>query len=156
MQTLIVETFIDAPAQICFDLVRDVSVHVDTASQTSERAVAGITSGELKLGQIVTFEGRHFGVRQRLTVEVTEYERPRLFVDEMVEGVFKSFKHVHEFNGERGGTRMRDTLTWESPLGILGRVADRFFVEAHLRDLVTIRNARLKSMAESLSSTAKR
>lgn len=149
MPTFTIETFIDAPAEVCFDLMRDVTVHIETTSQTDERAVAGVTRGVMELGQTVTFEGRHFGIRQRLTVAVTEFERPRLFVDEMTEGVFESFKHVHEFTDGGGGTLMRDTLIWSTPFGMLGRIADRFFVERHLRDLVATRNARLKQIAES-------
>lgn len=61
----------------------------------------GVTDGKIGLGQTVTFEGKHFGMRQRLTVKVTEFERPRLFVDEMIEGRFKTFKHIHEFTVER-------------------------------------------------------
>lgn len=148
MPQFVLETFIDAPAEVCFDLMRDIRLHTETTMETDERAVAGVTDGMIGLGQTVTFEGKHFGFRQRLTVVVTAFERPRLFVDEMTEGNFKSFRHVHEFEGRNGGTLMRDTLIWTSPLGILGRLVDALILESHLRKLVTTRNARLKRIAE--------
>ena len=110
MPEILIETQIQASAEICFDLMRDIRIHTETTAKTNEEAVDGVTEGMIGLGQTVTFEGTHFGMRQRLTVTVTEFERPRLFVDEMTKGTFKSFKHVHEFESRDGGTLMRDTL----------------------------------------------
>ena len=149
MPTVILETLIDAPLEVCFDLIRDIRIHTQTALETKERAVAGVTEGKIGLGQMVTFEGKHFGIRQKLTVKIVEFERPGLFVDEMTEGSFKSFRHIHEFFPLDGGTLMRDTLTWTSPFGILGKIVDKLLLERHLRKLVSTRNARLKEIAEA-------
>lgn len=150
MPRIFLETFINASPETCFDLMRDIRIHTQTTSQTDEKAVAGVTDGKIGLGQTVTFEGTHFGMRQRLTVKVTEFDRPRLFVDEMVEGRFKTFKHIHEFTPQDGGTLMRDTLEWTSPFGFLGRIVDTL-IERHLRVLVGKRNRKLKEIAEELA-----
>jgi hypothetical protein len=71
---LVVETFIAAPPEVCFDLARDIGLHCETARHTQERAVAGVTSGLIGPGEWVTFEGVHFGIRQQLTARVTEFE----------------------------------------------------------------------------------
>jgi ligand-binding SRPBCC domain-containing protein len=149
MSEVIIETQIDAPAEVCFDFMRDIRLHNETKAQTKEKAVAGVTSGKIGLGQTVTFESVHFGIKQRLTVKVVKFERPRLFVDEMTEGVFKSFKHIHEFFPNENGVLMRDTLVWTAPLGFLGKIADKLFLENHLRRLVTKRNLKLKEIAEA-------
>ena len=151
MAILILETFIRAPAEVCFDLMRDVRIHTETTAHTNEKAVAGVPDGPIGLGQTVTFEGTHFGVRQRFKVEVVEFDRPRLFVDEMREGAFRSFRHTHEFVERDGGTRMTDTLEWTSPLGLIGYMADKLFIESYMRKLVSGRNARLKEIAERLN-----
>lgn len=129
--------------------MRDIRIHAQTTAQTNEKAVAGVTDGMISLGQTVTFEGTHFGIRQRLTVKVVEFDRPRLFVDEMTEGSFKTFKHRHEFFPQNRRTLMRDTLTWTSPFGVLGKIVDKLLLERHLIDLVSTRNSRLKEIAES-------
>lgn len=148
MPVLVLHTFIDAPAEAFFDLMRDIRLHTETTAQTNEKAVAGVTDGKIGLGQSVTFESTHFGMRQRLTVKVVEFDRPRLFVDEMIEGRFKAFKHIHEFEPVDGGTRMKDTLIWSLPLGIIGAIVDKLLLKRHLLNLVTKRNARLKEIAE--------
>lgn len=149
MPTIILETYIKAPAETCFDLMRDIRIHTQTTAQTHEKAVAGVTEGMIGLGQTVTFEGTHFGIKQRLTVAVVKFERPRLFVDEMTLGTFKSFRHVHEFIDQQPGTLMRDTLIWISPFGLLGKIADKLLLKRHLRNLVSARNMKLKLIAES-------
>ena len=155
MPEIFLETLINADLETCFDLMRDIRLHTETTVQTNEKAIAGVTDGKIGLGQSVTFEGKHLGFRQRLTVQVIEFERPHLFIDEMIHGNFKSFKHIHEFTEQNGGTLMRDTLVWTSPFGILGRIVDKLLLERHLRNLVSGRNAMLKKIAENpISVTA--
>jgi ligand-binding SRPBCC domain-containing protein len=146
--TLVVETRIAAPIELCFDLARDVDVHVQTSSATGERVVAGKTSGLLELGDVVTFEGVHFGIRQRLTAKIVECVPPTRFVDEMVSGAFTSLRHAHEFVAEGDTVLMRDTLTWRSPFGMLGAIADRVFVERHMRAFMVKKQSALKAYAE--------
>src|SRR5438874_12569646 len=149
MGHLVVETQIAAPQELVFDLARDVTAHTASASFTGERAVApGRTEGLLELGDLVTFEGVHFGIRQRFTAKIVEFDRPRRFVDKLVKAAFKSMQHVHEFEPRDGGTLMRDTLDWVSPLGILGVIADKIAVERHLRNFVVKKQQALKAIAE--------
>lgn len=49
---------------------------------------------------------------------------------------------------------MRDTLTWRSPLGILGIVADKLFVEGHMRKFMVKKQSELKEYAERATSGA--
>ncbi|CAN5363702.1 hypothetical protein BH20ACI2_BH20ACI2_08250 [soil metagenome] len=148
MPTITLRTHINAPPDICFDLMRDIRLHTETTIQTNEKAVAGVTDGKIGPGQTVTFEGTHFGLRQVLTVKVVEFDRPRLFVDEMIEGRFKSLKHIHEFQKLDAGTLMVDTIEWISPFGVLGKIVDNLLLERHLRNLVSTRNDLLKQIAE--------
>lgn len=84
MPTIRLETRIAAPIDTCFDLARNIDVHTRSAVRTSERAVAGITTGLIGLNDTVTWEAVHFGIRQRLTVWITEFARPHMFTDEMM------------------------------------------------------------------------
>lgn len=67
----------------------------------------------------------------------------------MTQGAFHSLRHIHEFAPQDNGTLMRDTLIWVSPLGILGVLADKLFLERHLKIFLQRRNAGLKAAAES-------
>jgi hypothetical protein len=76
------ETLIAAPAPNCFDLSLSVEAHTDSMAESGERAIAGVTSGVMKLGDTVTWRARHFGITFRMTSAITEYQRPIRFVDE--------------------------------------------------------------------------
>jgi ligand-binding SRPBCC domain-containing protein len=148
MPTIVVETRIAAPIERCFDLARDVETHLRTSSFTRERVVGELPFKLLGPGDVVTFEAVHFGIRQRLTSKIVEFDRPNRFVDEMVHGAFASLRHVHEFIADGDVVLMRDTLIWRSPLGVLGLVADTLFVERHMRKFVAKKQSQLKHVAE--------
>src|SRR5260221_2401614 len=128
--------------------MRDVEAHTRTTGSSNERAVGGKTTGLLGEGDEVTWEARHFGRTQRLTARVTQYERPRLFVDERVRGAFATFTHRHEFRPTAEGTLMVDDFRYRSPLGPLGWLADRLFLERYMRGFLRERARGLKELAE--------
>ena len=142
-------TLILAPKERCFDLSRSVELHVASTTDTGERAVAGVTSGLLNLGEEVTWSARHFGVRQKLTSRITAFERPDHFRDSMVTGAFRRFDHDHFFEAKGDATEMRDVFDFESPLGPLGRIADALVLTGYLRGFLERRNEVIKSAAES-------
>ena len=148
MPIIRLETFVNADQQTVFDLARSIDLHQISTAHTNERAVAGKTSGLLELNESVTWEARHFGIVQRLTAKITEMNYPDYFVDEMVSGAFKSFKHEHIFAASGEGTLMTDIFTYISPMGILGRLADRFFLKQYMTNLLLTRNKVLKEYAE--------
>ena len=153
MGAITVETRIRAPIELCFDLARDVTAHAESAAFSSERVVApGRTQGLLELGNLVAFEGRHFGMTQRFVARITALDRPNSFVDEMVEGAFKWLRHVHEFESNDELTIMRDRLEWKAPFGFIGDLADVLFVSRHMRWFVATKQRALKQIAEKRAS----
>ncbi len=150
MYTLRVTTRIAALAGRCFDLARDVDAHVRSAAGTGERVVGGRTSGLLGLGDAITFEARHLGVRQRLSALVTALDPPRHFQDTMTAGAFRSMVHDHHFDPTPGGgTVMLDVLTFAAPFGPIGWAAERLVLAGHLRRFLVRRGLALKAMAEA-------
>jgi ligand-binding SRPBCC domain-containing protein len=142
-------TLISAPRERVFDLARSIDAHQKSTEQTHERAVAGVTSGLIGMNDEVTWEARHLGIKQRLTVRITAFERPSHFQDGMVRGAFKRMIHDHTFVEIPAGTQMVDRFEFESPLGILGRLVDRLFMRSYMRRFLVERNRQLKELAES-------
>lgn len=142
--------YIEAPIKLIFDLTRNIDIHMLSTSQTNEKAIAGKTSGYIELYETVTWQATHFGIQQKLTVKITELESPNYFVDEMVSGAFKRFKHRHEFTTLNSGTRMVDIFDYSSPLGILGAIADWLFLKKYMTEFLKKRNDFIKKHAEAL------
>ena len=149
MPRIKLQTHIQAPRERVFNLSRSIDLHRFSMSHTAEEAVAGKTSGLIGPGEWVTWRARHFGIYQRLTSRITEFEPPRYFTDEMVRGAFKQFKHEHRFKEAPEGTLMTDIFDYESPLGPLGRLVDRLFLKRYMTVLLEKRNKVIKAFAES-------
>ena len=148
MPTIVLSTTINAPIALCFDIARDIDIHVASTAHTGERAIAGRTSGLIGPGETVTWRAKHFGIWQNLTSKITEFNAPTFFADEMVSGAFKSFRHEHHFTGDDRQTVMRDEFVFESPFGVLGRLANRLFLKRYMTGLLVTRNKVIKAEAE--------
>lgn len=158
MPLIQLELHINSPIERCFDLARSIDLHKLSTGNTEEEAIAGTTSGLIGLNETVTWRAKHFGVRQTLTSKITEFDRPHFFVDEMVQGAFKSIYHKHTFSSaplssRRGAggevTIMTDDFYFESPLGILGSIANKLFLTKYLTELLKERNRMIKEFAET-------
>jgi ligand-binding SRPBCC domain-containing protein len=164
METIRIETWIEAPIERCFDAARDLDLHVRSLAGTNERAVGGRTTGLIEMGESVTWRARHFGVTQELTSKITAFDKPRYFQDSMQRGAFRSFVHDHFFEwcgpdipvrGPRqeclGYTKMLDVVVFAAPLGILGRIAEVFVLRRYLDRLLRKRAEIIREAAAGTS-----
>lgn len=52
--------------------------------------------------------------------------KPYVYVDEMLEGRFKTWKHTHAFRQAGGGTEVIDEILFELRYGLLGRMFEGY------------------------------
>tara|TARA_R110002049_G_scaffold38978_1_gene120336 strand:- start:23863 stop:24318 length:456 start_codon:yes stop_codon:yes gene_type:complete len=150
MPLIEIKTEINSDIKSCFDLARNIELHQESLKNSDEKAIAGKISGFIEEGEWVSWEAKHFGLVQHLTSKITEFDSPHYFVDEMVFGAFKSFRHEHIFQEESNKTIMVDKFHFESPLGILGKVANTLFLKRYMKKLLKTRSEFLKEKAEAL------
>ena len=149
MPRIELRTEIKSRIEICFDLSRSIDLHKISTVHTNEEAVAGITSGLINLHETVTWEATHFLIRQKLTSKITALERPVYFVDEQLNGVFKSIKHEHIFAEDGDKVIMTDVFDFESPAGILGEIFNRIILTNYMKKFLMERNYLIKEFAET-------
>jgi ligand-binding SRPBCC domain-containing protein len=138
------QTAISAPIERCYDLSLSVELHLRSTASTGERVVAGVSSGVLALGDHVTWEARHLGLKHRLSMTISVADPPRMFRDEMVRGPFRRLAHDHFFEQTDGRTLMRDVFEFSSGV----RPLDALVLKPHLRRFLLRRNATIKELAE--------
>jgi ligand-binding SRPBCC domain-containing protein len=149
METIRITTMIAAPVDRCFKLSTSVDLHLAAAHMTRDAVMEGATKGLLRQGETVKWRERHFGFNftQKRCLEAL---RPyTYFRDVMVDGAFAVFQHEHYFAPMNDGTRMRDELRFAAPMGLLGRIAEKFLLRNYLKKFLQRRNALLKQVAES-------
>lgn len=149
MPTITIVTKIHAPIERCFDLSRSIDLHTLSTSATKEKAITGVTSGLIAMGQEVTWRAKHFGIWQILTSKITAFDYPIYFRDSMIEGAFKRFDHHHYFDYKDGYTVVTDIFDYDSPYGYLGRVINMLILTRYMRMFLEGRNRCIKDVAES-------
>jgi len=119
-------------------------------SKTNEVPVGGRLSGLIELGEFVEWEATHLFIRQRLSSKITEMVAPHYFVDVMVNGTFKSFRHRHEILKRKPGeVLMIDDFRYEVPFGILGRFANFLFLNKYMKGLIEARSQHIETALET-------
>ena len=134
---------------VVFDLSLSIDAHLASQAAADERAVGGVTTGVIGLGEEVTWRATHFHVPFTMTSRITALDRPHRFVDEQVRGPFRRFHHEHEFHPSGPGTVMVDRISFDAPLGPIGRLVERAVLGSYLERLIVERGRFLKAAAES-------
>lgn len=142
-------TEIISKIDICFDLARSIDLHKISTKKTNEEAIKGKISGLIDLNEFVTWKATHFGIKQKLTSKITAFKRPHNFVDEQLNGVFKSLRHEHKFEQLGDKVIMKDIFEFESPFGVLGKLFNKLILTNYLQNLLIERNKVIKEFAET-------
>ncbi len=146
MFTLRDSIVIQAPIERCFALSTSIAI---VQKELGMKPVAGRTSGCVRGGDTVRWEGWQLGLPQYHVSLIAEFESPFYFQDRMLEGRFKSFAHDHRFREVKDGVLLEDELRFAMPLGRAGRAVGQLVMVPHIRRLLRERFAMLKEIAET-------
>ena len=149
MPTIELKTKINAPIERCFLLSLSVDLHLLSTKETNERAISGVTTGLMKLNDVVTWRAKHFGIYQNLTSKIAAYDAPKYFVSEMVKGAFKKLHHQHIFEWTGKETIMTDIFDFKAPFGIFGELFSNYVLKNYLEGFLIKRNNTIKEVAET-------
>ena len=149
MPIINLEVHIKSDIETCFDLSRSIDLHKISTANTKEEAIDGTTNGLINMGEFVTWQATHFGIKQKLTSKITAFDRPFHFRDEQQKGAFKFIIHDHFFEANGDMVIMKDIFNFQSPLGFLGNIADKLVLADYLTKLLIKRNDIIKEFAET-------
>ncbi|WZH35595.1 MAG: SRPBCC family protein [Microbacterium enclense] len=144
MSEVTVVTCIPASPERAFLLATDIGLHQRSMVGTEERAVSGVTSGSIALGEHVQWKAKHFGIWWALTSEITEMVEPVFSQDEQTSGPLAYFRHWHIFEPCEGVTRMTDVVSLSAL--VCGFIVDRVLLVPCIKRLLTRRGLALAQM----------
>ncbi len=149
MPAIHLTTFIAAPVERVFDLARSIDLHKISMKKFKEEAVSGIRFGLIEKGETVTWKAKHLFKTRLLRSKITEMKKNNMFVDEQIEGDFKSMKHAHYFKPCDNGTIMIDLFDFETPYGAIGKAFNNVYLTRYMSRLLEQRNRLIKEVAET-------
>ena len=142
-------SFIAAPIVRVFDLSRSINLHQISTASTNEKAIDGVMGGLISKDETVTWQAKHLFKTRLFTSKITEMKPPFSFTDEMIKGDLKSFYHEHHFKAADNGTIMIDRVDFETPYGLIGKIANSIFLKSYIENFLIKRNTVIKEYAET-------
>ena len=90
-------------------------------------------------GAEIDYTIRWLGLPVKWRTLITDYEPPKLFVDQQIRGPYRLWRHRHEFREAPGGTVISDLVDYRLPFGFLGDLAHVLVVRRQLIDIFRFR-----------------
>lgn len=118
-------------------------------AQNLERLTPGflgfkiLTPGPIQMGEgtLIDYRLSLYGIPLDWRTRIERFEPERIFVDTQLSGPYRSWTHTHTFEEVSGGTLVKDHVSYELPLGILGEAARALFVRRSLERIFAHRRA---------------
>ena len=101
---------------------------------------------------VLDYHVRVLGVGTRWRSLISEYEPPHRFRDVQIAGVYRLWEHCHCFRKEGHGTAIEDEVLYAPPLGRLGALMNRLFIDRQLREIFDYRHRRIDELLVGTSA----
>lgn len=85
-------------------------------------------------------------IPMRWVTEITHVSDKTYFVDEQRVGPYRIWHHEHHIQQIDSGVLMRDIVTYQPPMGVLGSVANVLFIRRQLNQIFNYRRKVLNNM----------
>lgn len=79
------------------------------------------------------------GIPMKWKTIISQVEDYKSFTDFQKKGPYKYWNHFHEFISNDHGVLMKDTVDYELPFGILGRITHSLFIKEKLKSIFDFR-----------------
>lgn len=143
-------TLVAAPLARVFDCAR--SLDLPPVVALDGRRVAGPERPLLEKGDERTW-ARGL-LRRRIVLRTSGFETGRWLREQRVAGAFRVYHHDRYFEAVANGTRVHDMLAFRVGMGPLGRVMERLFVYASIRESLERQCEALRESAEGAAAAA--
>lgn len=119
---------VSAPIEKVWNFYTDIKHLEIITPQKLNLKVIDTTNGKISTGQECTISAKIL-TRKRWRSKIVACS-PYEYTDEMLEGPFKKWKHVHKFNEiSSNETEIIDEIDFELSYGIIGRLANFYIIQ---------------------------
>lgn len=103
--------------------------------------------GKIYPGMIISYRVAPLGgIKLRWVTEITHVSELNYFVDEQRVGPYSLWHHEHHLEPVEGGILMTDIITYKPPLGFLGTIANRLFINRQLDNIFKYREGAIENI----------
>ncbi len=95
------------------------------------------SNASIREGAEISLSGNIIG-KSRWKSRIT-YCKPYEYIDEMIDGPFKIWKHLHRFIADNNNTRVVDIVEYKLSYGIFGNIIDRIYAQNKVNEIFEYR-----------------
>lgn len=104
----------------------------------------------LNTGERLEFNFTAFGTKMQIVQEITDLRHPEHIIARQLKGPFRLWIHEQRYaDAPDGSTLLTNLIRFEPPGGLLGFIATRKLITAHLDEWLTEGHERLRQTMES-------
>ena len=87
-----------------------------------------------------------FGILLHWQTEIWKIKKPEMFVDRQLKGPYEIWEHTHEFIEQEKGILMKDSVKYQLPFGIIGKMAHSLIVKQKIERIFNYRKEILQKI----------
>ncbi|AEA42314.1 SRPBCC family protein [Fluviicola taffensis] len=139
--------FIPADLKVCWDFFSNPNNLQKITPEYMRFQVLTTVPEKMYEGLMIGYTVRPvLGIKLNWLTEITHVQDQQFFVDEQRIGPYRIWHHEHHFKTVEGGVEMTDIVTYQLPLGFLGKLAHWLFVRKQLEQIFTHRFASVETL----------
>ena len=87
-----------------------------------------------------------FGIPLKWKTEIGKTSLHSFFTDKQLKGPYKVWEHTHTFAAQENGVLMKDEIVYELPLGFVGKLMNKLFVQKKIENIFDYRRKTLNKL----------
>ena len=106
-----------------------------------------LQNDEIYKGMLIDYTvSPDFKIPMKWQTQITQVDFQKSFTDFQQKGPYKLWNHYHEFIPNENGVLIKDTVSYELPMGFLGEIAHKLFVKSKRKSIFDFRHEVLEVM----------
>ena len=147
MYQLKTKQFVKTDMATCWDFFSDPKNLSKITPQSMGFIVRTELPDKMYEGLMIEYTVRPMlGIPMNWITEIKTVKNHSFFVDEQRKGPYKIWHHEHHFNEVEGGVEMTDIVSYELPLGFLGRLMHPILVKNKLKEIFDYRRQKVDEL----------
>lgn len=98
---------------------------------------------QIEAGTLIDYKLKISGLPVKWRTKIETWEPGARFVDTQLSGPYRKWHHTHTFTAENGGTRMKDRVVFQLPLGRIGDLCASWKVKRQVKEIFEFRRVEI-------------
>jgi ligand-binding SRPBCC domain-containing protein len=147
MYQLKIKQFVKTDMATCWDFFSDPKNLSKITPQSMGFIVRTELPDKMYEGLMIEYTVRPMlGIPMNWITEIKTVKNHSFFVDEQRKGPYRIWHHEHHFKEVEGGVEMTDIVSYELPLGFLGRLMHPILVKNKLKEIFDYRRQKVDEL----------